>query len=515
MSDWALVSFDTDRIKDYVFGTARLREIEGASALLDDLNRNRMCEKVTSVTGLKAEEVLIYANGGSGLFKVPSKWAEAVITEVERLYGQETVTGSITGVYRPYDEGQHFGRQVRALSYHLRQRKQEKAAARIPKIMPLAEFCASCGLYPATHLDTSIAEREDRLCESCRGKRQVKVSGPWGRLAGHIQKPWEDLRQMHPRDLEAIGGVSSPPGYIGYIYADGNSFGRWLIALDTESEFRTFAARLDQILCQVTFEALVGAGSLKPQYDTEKQRHFYPFDILLLGGDDIVIVTPADAALPVALRICRNFEEQAIKELKQPLTLSAGVVLAHASFPIRSLFDLARELAQSAKSKLTPEAGSGTIDFMVVTDASSQSVEQTREQLDYESSPDRLIRLTDRPYTLTEMQKLLCQVARFKRENFPRNRLQFLVEGIDRSETTGTYHTAMVYGRLRESEHREVLAQLFVEQMGESPPVPHPWFEQGVEQGVEVWATRLVDAVELYRFVPSELPDELQCKEEA
>lgn len=523
MSDWILVSFDTDRIKEYVFGTARLREIEGASALLDDLNRKRMCEKVVGVTGLAVEDVLVYANGGSGLFKVPSKWAEDVIIKVEQLYAQETVTGSITGVYRPYDEGQPFGDQVKALSYHLRRRKQEKAAARIPRAMPLAEFCASCGLYPASHFDTSITEREDRLCESCRRKRQVKVleeiAGPWGRLADHIQRPWVDLREMLPRDLESIGQVSSPPGYIGYIYADGNSFGQWLTALNEESEFRSFATKLDQILCQVTFDALLGSESLKPQQDTKEHRHFYyPFDILLLGGDDIVIVTPADAALPLALRICQDFEEQATEELKQPLTLSAGVVLAHASFPIRSLFDLAEELVQSAKNKLAPKAESGTIDFMVITDPSSQSVEQMREQLDYaSSSPDRLIRLTDRPYTLAEMRKLLCQVARLKKENFPRNRLQFLVEGIDRSETTGTYHTAMVYGRLRESEHRkrQALAQLFIEPMEKAPPVPHPWFKQGVEQGMEVWATRLLDAVELYRFVPTELADEPECKKEA
>jgi hypothetical protein len=40
----SLVAFDTDHIKEYVFGTDRLKEIRGASSLLDRLNRREMEE---------------------------------------------------------------------------------------------------------------------------------------------------------------------------------------------------------------------------------------------------------------------------------------------------------------------------------------------------------------------------------------------------------------------------------------------------------------------------------------
>ena len=36
-----LVSFDTDRIKEYVFATDKLREIRGASYLLTQLNESQ------------------------------------------------------------------------------------------------------------------------------------------------------------------------------------------------------------------------------------------------------------------------------------------------------------------------------------------------------------------------------------------------------------------------------------------------------------------------------------------
>ncbi len=40
----SLIAFDTDHIKQYVFGTDKLREIRGASSILDYLNRFGMTD---------------------------------------------------------------------------------------------------------------------------------------------------------------------------------------------------------------------------------------------------------------------------------------------------------------------------------------------------------------------------------------------------------------------------------------------------------------------------------------
>ncbi|HLC15822.1 MAG TPA: hypothetical protein VJL89_06310 [Thermodesulfovibrionia bacterium] len=44
-----IASFDTDRIKEYVFSTGILKEIRGASTLLDELNRKEMQEKIKEI----------------------------------------------------------------------------------------------------------------------------------------------------------------------------------------------------------------------------------------------------------------------------------------------------------------------------------------------------------------------------------------------------------------------------------------------------------------------------------
>jgi len=44
-----LISFDTDRIKEYVFATGDLKEIRGASGILDELNRKETERVIKSI----------------------------------------------------------------------------------------------------------------------------------------------------------------------------------------------------------------------------------------------------------------------------------------------------------------------------------------------------------------------------------------------------------------------------------------------------------------------------------
>src|SRR3990172_1763470 len=93
-----IASFDTDRIKEYVFSTGVLKDIRGASALLDELNRKEMQEKVKEIDST-AE--CIFANGGSGMFELDESKADDCIKAIEKLYHTKTITGSVTGTYIP------------------------------------------------------------------------------------------------------------------------------------------------------------------------------------------------------------------------------------------------------------------------------------------------------------------------------------------------------------------------------------------------------------------------------
>src|SRR5947209_18528703 len=91
----SLVAFDTDRIKEYVFGTDKLKEIRGASSILDRLNREEMSRIVHQADpGAKT----IYANGGSGLFLVATDKADKIRQHIHREFHRKTV-GGVTVTY--------------------------------------------------------------------------------------------------------------------------------------------------------------------------------------------------------------------------------------------------------------------------------------------------------------------------------------------------------------------------------------------------------------------------------
>src|SRR5437660_9412487 len=86
-----LVALDTNHIKQYVFATDKLKEIRGASSILDRLNREEMDSIVRQEDpGAKT----IYANGGSGLFLVASDKADDIRKHIHREFHRNTVGGA-------------------------------------------------------------------------------------------------------------------------------------------------------------------------------------------------------------------------------------------------------------------------------------------------------------------------------------------------------------------------------------------------------------------------------------
>src|SRR5437660_11989552 len=86
----SLIAFDTDHTKGYVFSTNRLKEIRGASSILDRLNREETVKRAEEDFGATT----IYAYGGSALFIVDSRQTEALGKAVQKLYHEETGGGA-------------------------------------------------------------------------------------------------------------------------------------------------------------------------------------------------------------------------------------------------------------------------------------------------------------------------------------------------------------------------------------------------------------------------------------
>jgi CRISPR/Cas system-associated protein Cas10 (large subunit of type III CRISPR-Cas system) len=483
-----LVCFDTDQIKQYLLATNRLKEIRGGSALIAQLD----VERKNDLERCYGENNVVYSAGGGAAVLVPTEQeAQALIAKIEREFRARTVTASITGVYLPVDPTPgRFGAEMARASRELRRAKASKAELACLPVEPYLRLCDSCGNHPAARRAQDGSG--DWLCLTCFRKREEGREARAGFFANFVAWSQSESWQKAPDDLDAIGALASPPGYVGFIALDGNHVGDLLTELPTIEEYRKFSEGLWKLVQEQTFKSL--------EKHCAPRDGIAPFEIVLIGGDDVLLITSADVAMKVALDIVQGFEEasqQLLQEVglsgkRAKLTMAGGVVLAHADFPIPAMHTLAEALQKSAKRLCAKQKyQTGAIDFQVVT-SSDTDLDAMRQGV-----PHR------RPYTLGDLRDLLYHIRQLKDADMPTNQLhamyQALFEGAVKAQLASIAtlgHLGRSKDKIRYNRLRQFFERFGVQLDGQLPP----WdVARGKEEKRLVSA--LTDLVELYPFI--------------
>ena len=289
------------------------------------------------------------------------------------------------------------------------------------------------------------------------------------------------------RSLREIGNASK--GFVAYIYADGNNMGGYIQQIQTPQEYKKFSEDIFQATEKSVYKAL--AQHLKPHLlnnltdpDNENRNGcwIHPFEILAIGGDDVMLIVPADRALAIAKTIGEEFEnillqtggyrldnsrssyaahryspEKAIpSECK--LSMSAGVLITAEDTPIYYAQNLTNQLLKSAKKtgkKLKKDAGyfGGTIDFLVMKSVTmiSSNIESFRDEgltLDRGAK----LKLYAAPYTLHEIGGLLESVKVLKKAEFPKSQLYQIRSFLERGKQTTILNYRYFRTRLKQGK---------------------------------------------------------------
>jgi hypothetical protein len=551
----SLIAFDTDHIKGYVFGTNRLKEIRGASSILDRLNRDKTVE-IAKVFGA----IPIYAHGGSALFIVDSDQAEALGKAVQKLYHEETGGGAsityaiqevpdygaqdimtaekLNGNITMADVRKLLGLRLRLAKDSLQMKMPPEDGAQRDDVLAhvalpshaLLCTCESCGVAYAEDLwrDSDDPDDEGRYCRVCIGKREEdrevkkrlrnarKTSLLAKTLWGHIL---ESLGESYlppklpvperPKDFNVFREFTHGKEYLGLIYADANGMGKAFDNLETLQEVKDLAERIDNAV----FEAMGHAirTHLPVQGDT------FPFDILLVGGDDIVIVTPADKAIQVAHTLAEQFHQFAGE-----YTLSIGLVLAPVKYPFSLQHELVEETLKAAKKSGAQQSRHASsndlqehsrVNFVVVTGNTSLRYERQYEELHCKSTThnNNEFYATLRPYTLSNLEWLLDQLKKGNEKRLGRTKLHQLREAILKLNQTTTILESLALLRNWKKDERDFVKQMA--QTFDTRLTPQqqrmgtlfPWSLDGKESSdsLTIYRTPLLDFIELYDFVTS------------
>ena len=514
-----LVSFDTDRIKEYIFATNSLSEIRGASAILREQDNAR-----------KNWDGIFYTAGGSGALEVNSiKEANKQAAEAQEQFLRHTHSATITAVSVSYDElleGDGFKDLMNIALCKQEIVKREKTKLIDIPVEPYFRLCESCGVRTAQER-WQESGNDKILCLSCWEKNEIgkKVRNP--NYRGGFVKEFRDYAkngnefwQTVPlaESLEELGKLDSSR-YVGFINLDGNQMGMLLRQIYSKELLENYSKLLETKMRDLIFETLIEISEkIYSRIET------LPFEIVLIGGDDMMLFTTADIAMTFCVEVMKKFETELSGELLEEaglkqeqiekalmngeiktseyeqmrnmpfyrhgkLTLSASVVLCHPNFPITALVEIAENLLKDAKKFCTTkDYREGAIEFQVIT-GSAMNVKQTRELM-----------VHNRPYTLSRMGELLNFARKFAQSGFPTSQLQMLYEACHESRASGTMMALRLLARLKNKQHQKLLRDFFVrfsESDSEKPTV-WPWIQKGREEYALHSATP--DLIELANF---------------
>ncbi|KAB8316806.1 type III-B CRISPR-associated protein Cas10/Cmr2 [Tolypothrix campylonemoides VB511288] len=381
------------------------------------------------------------------------------------------------------------------------------------------------------------------------------------------QKYYADLKPDKieiPQNLSHIANASKD--FIAYIYADGNNMGGYIQKIRTSQKYQEFSQDVEFATEYAVYQAL--AENLHPHelrnFNDEESTLssgdlVHPFEIITIGGDDIILIVPANKALEIAQMIGERFEKNLLKQVplvenptaeekikgcyriktsNKPIDLkkchrykpteatlsqcqlstSIGVLITAYNTPIYYAKNLTEQLLKSAKdrAKKLKEAGycGGTVDFLTmksVTMISSDIKEFRQQALTKDLKPK--LKLYAAPYTLYELGGLLTAISALKKAHFPKSQLYQIRTLLERGK-----HTAILnyrYFRVRLKQGKQELQTDFEDAWCQPKDENNggnlaPWmYDDGSleydKSGYPLYETIWREIVDIYDFV--EIPE--------
>jgi CRISPR-associated protein Cmr2 len=287
--------------------------------------------------------------------------------------------------------------------------------------------------------------------------RGITIQSWVAKFEGFLQEDNQDLCQkyyttVNPNNVKEALSLREIGNYhqrfVGYIYADGNNMGGYIQGIKTPQEYKQFSKDIFEATEKAVYIALAThlhphqlQGLVDPDNVNRNGNYIHPFEIVTIGGDDVLLIVPANKALAIAQTIGEEFEKILININKAyttnqtytvnkvhryhsndnnpsvginqcELSMSTGVLITAENTPIYYAQKLTNQLLKSAKetAKHLKKSGyfGGTIDFLVLKNVTmlSSNIKDFREEGLTKKVGSNDLRFYASPYTLHEIKCL-------------------------------------------------------------------------------------------------------------
>ena len=344
------IAFEAKSIQSYVLGSGKLREMVGASHLVDQLVDGPL-DRVLQVLGIGEDISFSRRAGGAFMaFLSDRKEAEALrdawsLVVPQYAPGLEFVMALAEGV-----------NELDASRKALDQMAADRIPApRLPAGVPIVRIAPRTG-HPAV-INARTPDGSEWMDAATHRKQVFKRAQA---LEGKFQR---NSSKMFPINLEQDFPFQGDNRYVGIVHADGNGLGRMLMALRKTARkspdgfvelYRGFSERL-----AAATEASAQRATTSAILSHADGKGFLPIRPLVLGGDDLTCIVRGDLALSFVRAFLEAFEKETRNLCswlsgvadwhEEHLTACAGIAYVKVNQPFALGYGLAEALCGKAK----------------------------------------------------------------------------------------------------------------------------------------------------------------------
>lgn len=483
------------RVQTWLFAVPRLRAMVGANALLGETLRvelrNLARTNGCGWTLTPDSELYPAANTEDPLHDHDDPASDAKCGILARDGGHFEALFSSGAETFAEKAGKLLQSQLPGLRFHIYidDTLCQKSGVHLSTELPVLAPCAWTGRGLASDIvsqgskdDEDYEEHAVSLGMQQRHKAALRAENWQTEDLASLLSSKTKLRTLkRPQKLQELVGTS----YLALIHADGNGVGSALSENSSRAERAAFFYQNRVLLRRAVAKAIDDVCDRAPTTgEMNAPRAFAPLIPLMLGGDDLLLVTRAEVALPFVVSLCAELESLQKGRTEFKLTLGVGVVIAKHTVPIHRLHEVAEHLASSSKRRfrgLDATKKCSVVDWAVFTTAWVDDPTVMRQRDWLRRDGDGLRVLSQRPVDvlgdqLDSLQGLLQRAPNL--ENLPRSQLRFLADQLSRGR------------RLSELAFQELPMEVKeeLESAGASPV----WKPAGRD-----WVTPLLDLVEI------------------
>jgi len=421
-----LVALDVMGIQRFVFASNRLRDVVGASQLVEEaVSRDGWIGELAPAGSV------LTASGGNAQLRFPDPdTARSFTARYSRRVVEFGAGLQVAVAHRPYSEGA-LAAALLAVQVDLHRSKGATRPSMPLLGLGVTAVCPDTGrpavdvrrdpdgrLVPQSAL--ALAARDWK--RSDRARKRWRAFLPRGLPDGMGAADF-------PVKLDDLGGTSGERSLLGVVHVDGNGVGRliarwlrdraetgaaddevagglreWSGALTALGEGALHAAadRLGRAL-RVREDGRAVVGGADPDLEVALDRTpggewFLPLRPILLGGDDLTFVCDGRLALDLGVAAAEALGGD-VPGLG-PVSACAGVAILPLKTPFARAYELAEGLCASAKRARRDEGwGGGAVDWQVGAVHPGEPVESVRTRL-HRTGGAATDDLTLRPYRL-------------------------------------------------------------------------------------------------------------------